>query len=181
MRWSLPLISAWRWPDYGRVTPPQPSVINSAGEHESAGIRRTPKASPDLWRSHSSRGVWRVPRLPPAPCTHLQSQRDCVLQPSNGVARHELPWVRIRKTPSTPTGLRRCSPRPNPACLKRHNSFGVEVPTRLLPRVARASQPWALRRNPFGILHWPTPPKMRLRCGSSVAFMAAQEYRCTTL
>ena len=60
--------------------------------------------------------------------THLQSQRDCVLQPR--VARHELPWVRIRKTPSTPTGLRRCSPRPNPARLKRHNSFGVEVPTR---------------------------------------------------
>ena len=28
-----------------------------------------------------------------------------------------------------------------PARLKRHNSFGVEVPTRLLPRVARSSQP----------------------------------------
>jgi cytochrome c oxidase accessory protein FixG len=36
---------------------------------------------------------------------------------------------------------------------KGHNSFGVAVRTRRLPRVARASRPWALWRNPFGILH----------------------------
>src|SRR5436853_7612492 len=28
----------------------------------------------------------------PAAYPHLQSQRDCVLQSSNGVARNELPW-----------------------------------------------------------------------------------------
>ncbi len=119
----------------------------------------------------------------PAPYTHLQSQRDCVLQPR--VARHELPWVLIRKAPSTPRGLRRCSPRPNLARLERHNSFGVEVPTRLLPRVARSepdwpsSQPWALRRNPFGILHWPTPPKIRVKRRASSTLHTLREATAT--
>jgi hypothetical protein len=35
--------------------------------------------------------------------THLQSQRDCVLQPR--VVRHELPWVRIGKNAINPNGV----------------------------------------------------------------------------
>ena len=35
--------------------------------------------------------------------THLQSQRDCVLQPR--VARHSLPWVLVGRKSATPTGL----------------------------------------------------------------------------
>src|ERR1039458_3231159 len=48
----------------------------------------------------------------------------------------------------TPTGLRplRRAPRRNPV--------GVDPFRASLPRVARASQPWALRRNPVGILRW---------------------------
>src|SRR5947208_2561994 len=33
----------------------------------------------------------------------IESQRDCVTQPR--VARNELPWVAVRQTSSTPTGL----------------------------------------------------------------------------
>jgi len=33
-----------------------------------------------------------------------------------------------------------------------HNPFGVVINWARLPRVARSSQPWALRRNPVGIL-----------------------------
>src|SRR5712671_5885688 len=41
--------------------------------------------------SLSLRILKRVARACSAPCTHLQSRRDCVLQPR--VARNELPWV----------------------------------------------------------------------------------------
>jgi len=81
----------------------------------------------------------------PAPCPHLQSQRDCVTQPR--VARNELPWVKgpmIRN----PNGVvarfysRGHRPQPFQGCLRCRVRF---------PRVARSSQPWALLRNPFGI------------------------------
>ena len=45
---------------------------------------------------------------------------------------------------------------------KGRNPDGVEWKMGLLPRVARPSQPWASRRNPFGILerqHLPDAPK----------------------
>src|SRR2546430_511736 len=72
-----------------------------------------------------------------------QSQRDCVTKPR--VARNELPWVN-----------RLCRLQPQWGCVTllslSRNPVGV-VPIRAgLPRVARSSQPWALGRNPFGIL-----------------------------
>ena len=48
----------------------------------------------------------------------------------------------------TPTGLRPRAKRGG------RNPFGVGVSERCSPRVARGSQPWALRRNPFGIQLW---------------------------
>src|SRR5437879_3384753 len=38
------------------------------------------------------------------------------------------------------------------SCADRRNPFRVVEARRLIPRVARSSQPWALLRNPFGIL-----------------------------
>src|SRR5438552_14104871 len=72
-----------------------------------------------------------------------QSQRDCVPKPS--VARHELPWVSSAKN-DNPNGVVTSganSPKPKPR-------WGFALLIRC-PRVARASQPWALLRNPVGI------------------------------
>jgi hypothetical protein len=73
--------------------------------------------------------------------TALQSQRDCVHQPR--VARNELPWV-WRRTNFNPNGVA-AGPRRGAATPL---GLGALI---LFPKVARASQPWALRRNPFGI------------------------------
>ena len=93
-----------------------------------------------------------------APYTHLQSRRDCVLQPR--VARNELPWV-----------MSACAPQLRRSCAINGNnampqslgmgliirgvgatSSGVERGGRpSFPRVARCSLPWALLQNPFGI------------------------------
>ena len=91
-----------------------------------------------------------------APYTHLQSRRDCVLQPR--VARNELPWDQRRQNQFQPR-MRLCRlrwSRPAASCdcvTNWRNSFGVEMNrgNTYLPRVARSSQPWALRQNPVGI------------------------------
>ena len=72
-----------------------------------------------------------------------ESQRDS--DPKPRVARHELPWetAEILHQPQ-----RGCAFGPN----ERRNPLGVGFPSFLIPRVARASQPWAWRRNPVGIL-----------------------------
>ena len=80
-----------------------------------------------------------------------QSQRDCVLQPR--VARHELPWVNVHQTRQPQRG---CA-RPEELAVRVKTGdvatpLGLDFFSRILPRVARASQPWALRRNPDGIL-----------------------------
>src|SRR6266567_7513908 len=89
-----------------------------------------------------------------------QSQRDCVIKPR--VARHELPWVDRPRRFQSQRG-----------CVTllwfSRNPVGV-VPIRAgLPRVARSSQPWALRRNPFGIQLW----NFRRALGPSVALLLA--------
>ena len=71
-----------------------------------------------------------------------QSQRNCVLQPR--VARHELPWETGAKAQQPQRGC-------GPAGEGGRNPVGVETITGIAPRVARASQPGALGRNPFGI------------------------------
>jgi hypothetical protein len=89
-------------------------------------------------------------------CLHLvlarvESQRDSITKPR--VARHELPWVWSKQELANPEGVAAsdrngpASPRTVLCC----NPFRVEGPTRRPPRVARASQPWAGRYNPFGI------------------------------
>src|SRR5258707_310438 len=42
------------------------------------------------------------------------------------------------------------------------NPFRVVVPRWRFPRVARSSQPWALLRNPFGILRFAALQQMRV-------------------
>src|SRR6188474_973929 len=79
-------------------------------------------------------------------CVFPESQRDSATKPR--VARHELPELprgnesgkQNPKEVSALVNVRRWS-QPRWACCF----------SRLLPRVARASQPWALGRNPFGI------------------------------
>src|SRR5947207_1414602 len=83
------------------------------------------------------------------------SQRDCVPKPR--VARHELPWDHEleRQNPNGVSALvnvrRGSQPR------------WVYCVARLLPRVARSSQPSALLRNPVGIHRKETLPKPDLR------------------
>ena len=79
-----------------------------------------------------------------------QSQRDCDLQPK--VARNELPWVIVEQISQPQRG---CG---NSVFVRRagdvgHNPVGVVIFCGRFPRVARASQPWALGRNPVGILN----------------------------
>ena len=73
-----------------------------------------------------------------------ESQRDSASKPR--VARHELPWVRRGARFPTPTGLCPCSSRPEAT-----TPLGLPNLSAPLPRVARASQPWAGGHNPFGI------------------------------
>src|SRR5882724_4566234 len=67
--------------------------------------------------------------------TFLESQRDSATDPR--VARNELPWARDQKD-KTPTGFR---PQNN-VCFVSQPRRGCWC-RRFLPRVARASQPWA--------------------------------------
>src|SRR5438552_3653151 len=62
----------------------------------------------------------------------------------------------------TPTGFRLWS-----TCTAGRNPVGVVWFVRLLPRVARSSQPWALLRNPVGIQRKSSPPKPDLRMSAS--------------
>ena len=86
-----------------------------------------------------------------------QSQRDCVSQPR--VARNELPWVRPEKDPQPQRGCghTHCSHRIMP------QPFQGWIHCPPFPRVARSSQPWALCRNPVGILLFIGPWQMRVR------------------
>ena len=61
---------------------------------------------------------------------------------------------------STPTGLRpSCPDAPQPR-------WGCGLEARF-PKVARASQPWALCRNPVGIQHWNSRKKLGLKPGAN--------------
>ena len=80
----------------------------------------------------------------------LRIQRICnpngIVSPSPGLRGTSYPGSRARRC-STPTGLHLVSsdaPQPRWGC---GSVAGI-------PRVARSSQPWALRRNPFGIQLW---------------------------
>ena len=64
-----------------------------------------------------------------------ESQRDSVAKPSNGVARHELPWVSVPQIRPTPTGLRRFRFRPR-VWEVRHNPVGVVFISESSPKVA---------------------------------------------
>src|SRR5436309_16086741 len=72
-----------------------------------------------------------------------ESQRDSETKPR--VARHELLWGIEDKRVQTPTGLWR------DGSSRGRNPVGVEACDAAKPRVGAARQPWALRRNPFGI------------------------------
>ena len=69
-----------------------------------------------------------------------QSQRDCVLQERH-VNEHNPNGVAARPCIGTLTA----------DVHQRRNPVGVVILSPRLPRVARSSRPWALRRNPFGI------------------------------
>src|SRR6185369_12550785 len=89
-----------------------------------------------------------------------QSQRDCVPKPS--VARNELPLGNgsERQNPNGVSALvnvRSNGSQPRWGCCL----------ARVLPRVARSSQPWVLLRNPFGIRGKRTLPKPHLGTESS--------------
>ena len=99
------------------------------------------------------------------PCIFSESQRDSVPQPR--VARTALPWESHRMI--NPNGVvSSCfnstshltplvSPISfgffnNPRRSSGHNPVGVERLNRSFPRVARCAQPWAMGRNPVGVL-----------------------------
>src|SRR5258708_2165460 len=75
-----------------------------------------------------------------------ESQRDSATKPR--VARNELPWDGPFNRTTTLKGLWPTAT----AAQRGHNPVGVVKHRPPLPRVARPSQPWALLRNPFGIL-----------------------------
>ena len=99
------------------------------------------------------------------PCIFSESQRDSVLQPR--VARYALPWEShrmINPNGVVSSGLQfhftshafRSS---HFVCLfhhsrrsSGHNPVGVERLNRSFPMVARGAQPWAMGRNPVGVL-----------------------------
>ena len=92
-----------------------------------------------------------VPAPPP-------SQRDGIIQPR--VARDELPWVSSSYKSSTLQGLYRLLSMNTRAPIYGAEERQEERAATLSglmgllfvsPRVARSSQPWAERRNPFGI------------------------------
>src|SRR2546423_6554950 len=84
-----------------------------------------------------------------APYTHLQSRRDCVLQPR--VARNELPWERPRENIFNPERVVACAAiasnggKPEATTLS-----GLKTWPNRAPRVARSSQPWLWARIPLG-------------------------------
>ena len=84
-----------------------------------------------------------------------QSQRDCVPKPR--VARNELPWGNgsERQNPNGVSASVKVNSRSQPR-------WGCCF-ARLLPKVARSSQPWVLLRNPVGIQGKGTLPKPDLR------------------
>ena len=73
-----------------------------------------------------------------------ESQRDSIIQPRVGEPA-SLPWVRRFNSPPTPTGLHPTAHRNDATPL------GLKMILLHLPRVARASQPWADGLNPVGI------------------------------
>jgi hypothetical protein len=81
-----------------------------------------------------------------------ESQRDSVSEPK--VARAELPWENVARSFTTPRGLWPGWLPPSPVT-KAATPVGLIIDIPHSPRVARASQPWALRHNPFGILQLP--------------------------
>ena len=83
-----------------------------------------------------------------APYTHFASTSDNpkgITPQSPGLRACELPWVE-RTRPSQPQRGCGCPGAPEDA-----TPLGLMAIFRRFPRVARASQPWALRRNPGGI------------------------------
>ena len=107
----------------------------------------------------------------------FQSRRDCVLQPR--VARNELPWESPREREfSTLKGLRqelpKVSEQRNPEAT---TLSGLEPRANRAPRVARSSQPWALGRNPFGILLRQSQ-KIRVRYSRKTALQTLRESGC---
>ena len=79
-------------------------------------------------------------------CRNCQSQRDCGTQPR--VAKNELPWGHRSEMLQPQRG---CGHRTSP---QGSTPLGLMIFWALFPRVARASQPWALGRNPVGIPGW---------------------------
>src|SRR5437879_3896048 len=77
-----------------------------------------------------------------------ESQRDSGAKPR--VARTELPWENHWNKSQPQRGCVRDTH--GAACRLAATPLGLIDHLGLLPRVARASQPWASRRNPFGIL-----------------------------
>ena len=72
-----------------------------------------------------------------------QRQRRFDLQPRVGAKR--LPWEPIEKR-INPNGV-------VPLCALGHNPLELARRIGFIPRVARASQPWAGGLNAFGVLH----------------------------
>jgi len=122
---------------FGNSTPRR-LLQNLHGHRRAASSLRGVKASRPLTAEvlqepPRSRGIeWRAP---------LESRRDSALQPR--VARHELPWVTAGMAPNPNGVVSRVRQMPQPR-------WGCCVATPV-PRVARASQPWALIWNPVGI------------------------------
>ena len=72
-----------------------------------------------------------------------ESQRDSVLQPRVGAQR--LPWVGVSVVSQPQRGCAQSLALPDATPL------GLARTSSAFPKVARSSQPWALRQNPVGI------------------------------
>ena len=83
-----------------------------------------------------------------------------IVSSSPRVARHELPWIQVAKNHQP---LRGCGLVYSPDDA---TPVGLGIQTRRFPRVARASQPRALSRNPGGILHAPVAEQRGTEDGS---------------
>src|SRR5438270_1734632 len=90
--------------------------------------------------------------------------------PAQGCEERATLGNRARALP-TLKGLRHCSVVIGRPDIWVHNPFRVEFVPSSPPRVARSSQPWALRRNPFGILGLDCADRTscceRIRCSES--------------
>src|SRR5258708_27435452 len=84
-------------------------------------------------------------------CSCGESRRDSATKPR--VARNELPWVIQRDNPAN---SERVASDRNASWLEVNgcNPFRVDFLSHESPMVARASQPWAKRYNPFGFGIW---------------------------